>query len=75
MALYKPNQLSPQNSTIDATEINRFSWQTNGATQTGFLLYIFENESGSGVFSVTVTSPNNYYDLTAGILSNGTDYK
>jgi len=75
MALYKPNQLSPQNTTVDATEINRFTWQTNGGIQTGFLLYILENDTDSGVFSVTVTSPNEYYDLPAGILSNGTDYK
>lgn len=76
MGLLKPNQLSPQNSVIDAEGENRFSWVTNGAKQTGYRVYIYNNDTDALLHDSTeVTSPNNYYDLTAGTLSNGVDCK
>jgi len=74
MALFKPNQLSPQDSTIDATLENRFSWQTNGGVQTGYRVYIYNNDTGVLAHDTTqVSSPNEYYDLPASTLSNGQD--
>lgn len=76
MALLKPNQLSPTNSVIDATAENRFSWQTNGAKQTGYRVYIYNNTTDSLLHDSTeIVSPNEYYDLPSATLTNGTECK
>lgn len=76
MGLLKPNQLSPLNTTIDATDINRFSWVTNGAKQTAYRVYIYNNDTNALLYdSASITSPNNYHDLAAATLTNGLNCK
>ena len=76
MGLLRPNQLSPQNTVIDATDDNRFSWVTNGAKQTDYRVYIYNNDTNALLHDSTkVTSPNKYYDLDANTLTNGTNCK
>lgn len=76
MALLKPNQLSPQNSVIDADEDNIFSWSTNGAKQTGYRFYIYNNETNVLVYnSGEIISPVEYQTVPSSTLTNGVDYK
>ena len=76
MAIFKPNQLSPQNTTIDATSDNTFSWVTNGTVQSGYRMYIYNNDTDALVYDSTEqVSPNQYHDVPALSLTNGIDYK
>lgn len=76
MALLKPNQLSPQNSVIDATVLNRFTWKSNGAKQEEYTVYIYNNDDDTLLYSsTTAISPNNYHDLDADSLTNGLNCK
>ena len=76
MALYKPNQLSPQNTAIDGRDVNRFSWQTNGAIQSTYRVRIYNNDTGVELHDSTeIVSPNEYYDLPALTLANAVDCK
>lgn len=76
MAIYKSTNLSPSDSYLDARGVNRFSWSVNGAAQTDYQVRIYNNTTGALVHDSTkTTSANEYYDLTGGTLSNGTEYK
>ena len=66
MALYKPTNLSPSNSIIDMNSINRFSWSSQGAVQSGYRVKIYRNSDDVLLYdSGSVTSTDEYLDLPA----------
>jgi len=74
--VYKATNLSPQNSAIDADELNRFSWEHQGSAQTDYRVYVYNNSTGALLHDSTkTTSTNEYYDLPALTLSNGVECK
>jgi hypothetical protein len=76
MAVFKPIELSPSMSTIDANAINRFSWRNQGGIQYSYTITILENTSGTTTYtSGLIYSSNQYHDLEALVLTNGVDYK
>lgn len=81
MSVYNPIIDSPTGgSTIDATIINRFSWQfltSTGDTtvQFSYRVLILNLDNTTAHDSGIVSSANEYYDLPATTLTNGNDYK
>lgn len=76
MSLQKPYGLFPNGQTIDATDINEFSWKVSGDISIAFELFIYNNATGNIVFSTPkITSYATKYSLPANTLSNGIEYK
>lgn len=74
--IYQAVNLSPSNTAIDAAAINRFSWSSQGSVQTHFQVKIYNNSTSVLVHDSTKTSSvNEYYDLSAAVLTNGVEYK
>jgi len=74
--MFKPNNLSPANSAINGDSNNTFSWISNSTTQTDYQVFIYNNSTGALIHDSTkTTSSNEYYALTGGTLTNGTEYK
>lgn len=75
--IQKPYSISINGQTIDcANEDNLIKWKVSGAVQKSFSIEIRNNSNGSVVFTVPQTiSYLTQYNLAAGSLPNGNEYK
>jgi hypothetical protein len=75
MAIYTPTSLSPNNSGIDSTVDQSFSWQFNGTAQTDYQLVIYNLDNLLIYDSLKVTSSTSSHLVPATTLTNGNKYK
>lgn len=77
MSFYKPTFLSPDSISIDKSNDNIFSWQSNGdEPQVAFQLFIYKNSDNTLVYDSTkITSSVSQHTVLANTLANGVDYK
>lgn len=79
--IYQPVNVYPNNSTIDASLSNTFSWVFNGDAIVKYKIDIYELNKTTTTYSNTVTPSNTIYggdtithDVPANSLKNGSEY-
>lgn len=72
MVMYNPTFLSPNNTPIDATAENIFTWQTEGSLpQVAFQLFIRRNNDNTSLYDSTkIVSSTPSHSILANVLSN-----
>lgn len=77
MSIQKPYSLVPSNGlTLDGNEPIAFSWTNSGDIQYSFKLYVYDNDTGTLVYSVPKTTTfTTKFTLPPSTLTNGKEYK